>query len=106
MNINGFPVGTPLAMYIDMKNTYEKITMIADNNRGREVAKTVEVIKWSRDGSEPSQIVERKAKKIVGCSGKFDRYMYVSGGRCTSVNVGKATKNYDMAYFIKVPVKK
>jgi hypothetical protein len=85
------------------KRTTEKITMIAENNRGREIIKEVEVLEWNRDRTAPSRIVERKAKKIIGCEGKFDRYMYVTNGRCTSVNVGKATKNYDWATFIKVP---
>jgi hypothetical protein len=86
-----------------MKNTYEKITMIAENNRGREVIKTVEVIEWNRNRTSPSKIVERKVKKIHGCTRKMDRYMFVSMGRCTSHNVGKATKNYDWASFVKVP---
>jgi|3_EtaG_2_1085321.scaffolds.fasta_scaffold24212_2 hypothetical protein len=41
----------------------------------------------------------------IGFCSLFDRYMFVSMGRCTSVNVGRATKNYDMASFIKVPCK-
>ena len=86
-----------------MENTYEEITMIAENNRGREIIKTVEVIEWNERTGNPSKIVERNAKKVAGCTRKINRFMYVSMGRCTSVNVGKSTKNYDLAYFIKVP---
>jgi|2_EtaG_2_1085320.scaffolds.fasta_scaffold115128_1 hypothetical protein len=82
-----------------MKRTGEKVMMIAENNRGNPVTKMVEVLEWNHDRTEPTKIVERKAKRITGSEGLFDRYMYVSVGRCTSVTVGKATKHYDMASF-------
>ncbi len=82
-----------------MKNEYEKALLIGTNRRGRDVTKEVEVIE-RYDNGNPSKIMEREVRNIVGCTGKMNRYMWVNGfGDCYSINHGKRYTVYTDTYF-------